>query len=529
METDVKATTQKITYATMTAERMTDLHRDIDAAIERVRSAFGQTYPMYINGAAVTSGEQFEKRSPIDTRIVMGRFQQGTREHVQQAIAAARGASPRWSATPWQERVRMVKRVADTIRAHRAELTALMGYEAGKNRLECVGDVEEAADLMEYYCDEFARHEGFAQKMGTLGPGEENYSVMRPYGVFAVISPFNFPLALAAGPSGGALVAGNTVVLKPATDTPMLGLKLAEITREAGLPQGVFNFVTGPGRTVGQELIDNQGIDGIVFTGSKDVGMKLIRDNAARPVPRPLIIEMGGKNPALVMRSADLDKATDGVMRSAFSAQGQKCSACSRVYVAKDVRQKFVDLLVEKTRKIKVGNPLEKDVWLGPVINEAAVKTFESAVARAKADGGQILIGGRRLTNEPFNHGYFVEPTIIDGLPKEHPLFSEELFVPITVVADVMTLDEAIALANGTEYGLTAGIFSEDERDIQKFFDQVEAGVTYANRRAGATTGAWPGINPFGGWKASGSTGRGTGGPWYVQQFMREQSRVRIR
>jgi 1-pyrroline-5-carboxylate dehydrogenase len=291
----------------------------------------------------------------------------------------------------------------------------------------------------------------------------------------------------------------------------------------------VFNFVTGGGSTVGQELIDNPGIDGIVFTGSKEIGMKLIRDNGSRAMPRPLIIEMGGKNPALVMRSADIDKATDGVWRSAFGAQGQKCSACSRVYVSKELRQQFVDLLVEKTRRIKVGNPLERDVWLGPVINEASVKTYERAIEQAKRDGGRILIGGRRIAQEPFNHGCFVEPTIIDGLPTSHPLFAEELFVPITVIGDVATLDEAIELANATEYGLTAGIFSEDDRDIEQFFNRVHAGVLYANRRAGATTGAWPGINSFGGWKASGSTGRGTGGPWYVQQFMREQSRVRIR
>jgi 1-pyrroline-5-carboxylate dehydrogenase len=229
------------------------------------------------------------------------------------------------------------------------------------------------------------------------------------------------------------------------------------------------------------------------------------------------------------MRSADLDKATDGVWRSAFGAQGQKCSACSRVYVSKDLRQQFVDLLVEKTRRIRIGNPLERDVWLGPVINEAAVKTYERAIEQAKRDGGKILIGGRRIAQEPLNHGWFVEPTIIDGLPTSHPLFGEELFVPITVIGDVATLDEAIELANATEYGLTAGIFSEDDRDIEQFFNRVHAGVLYANRRAGATTGAWPGINSFGGWKASGSTGRGTGGPWYVQQFMREQSRVRIR
>jgi 1-pyrroline-5-carboxylate dehydrogenase len=291
----------------------------------------------------------------------------------------------------------------------------------------------------------------------------------------------------------------------------------------------VFNFITGSGATAGQELVDNGGVDGIVFTGSKNVGMRLIRDNAARPLPRPLVIEMGGKNPALVMRSADLEKATDGVMRSAFGAQGQKCSACSRVYVAKGIRDAFVRRLVEKTKSIKIGNPLKRDVYLGPVISEDAVKIYERAIERAKADGGTVLAGGHRLTEGELAHGYFVEPTVIDGLPTSHPLFAEELFVPITLVADVMTIDEAIDLANGTEYGLTAGIFSEDERELAQFFDRIQAGVTYANRRAGATTGAWPGINSFGGWKASGSTGRGTGGPYYVQQFMREQSRVRIR
>ncbi|MDE3156472.1 MAG: aldehyde dehydrogenase family protein [Acidobacteriota bacterium] len=529
MTTETRRPQMKITYATMSADQMSDLHRELDAAIERVKKDFGRSYPMIIGGKEVRAAAEFEDRSPIDTRILIAKLQKGTREHVQEAIAAARAASPAWANRPWQERVALVRRVNDLIRENRWDLSALMGYEAGKNRLECVGDVEESADLAAYYCDQIEQHHGFTEKMGTLGPGEENYSVMRPYGVFAVISPFNFPMALAFGPAGAALAAGNTVVFKPATDTPLLGEKLAELVQQAGLPAGVFNFVTGPGSTVGQELLDNPGIDGIVFTGSMDVGMHLIRSNAARPTPRPIIIEMGGKNPSIIMKSADLDKASDGVMRSAFGAQGQKCSANSRVYVQKDVRAKFVEMLVEKTKKIKIGNPLDKDVWMGPVINEGAVKTYEQAIARAKADGGKILTGGRRLTEEPFNHGYFVEPTIIDGLPKDHALFKEELFVPITVLTDVISLDEAIDLANRTEYGLTAGIFSEDDGEIQKFFDSIQAGVTYANRRAGATTGAWPGINPFGGWKASGSTGRGTGGPHYVQQFMREQSRVRIR
>ena len=528
MATETKSQT-KITYATMTGDRMEDLHRELDAAIEKVKSTFGRSYPLIVGGKEARASSEFDDRSPIDTRILLGKFQSASRDQVREAIAAARAAYPAWSGRPWRDRVAIVQNVAEAIRSHRWELSALMGYEAGKNRLECVGDVEESADLMEYYGLEMEKHDGFATRLGTLGPGEENYSVLRPYGVWAVISPFNFPLALAAGPSGGALAAGNTVVFKPASVTPLLGYKLYEMMKQAGVPDGVFNFITGGGGTAGQELIDNKDVDGIVFTGSKDVGMHLIRDNATRAIPRPLVIEMGGKNPALIMRSADLEKATDGVWRSAFGAQGQKCSACSRVYVSKPVRDEFVRLLVEKTKKMKIGNPLNRDVYLGPVINEDAVKTYERAIAQAKADGGKILTGGRRLTEGDFAHGYFVEPTIIDGLPTSHPLFSDELFVPITVVGDVTTLDEAIDLANSTEYGLTAGIFSEDDREIEQFFSRIQAGVTYVNRRAGATTGAWPGINSFGGWKASGSTGRGTGGPYYVQQFMREQSRVRIR
>src|SRR5438132_5162604 len=215
----------KITYATMSAERMEDLHRELDRAIEQVKSTFGKSFPMTIGGEPVTADSEFDDRSPIDTRIVLGRFQQGTREHVRSAIAAARSAYSSWSATAWRARVELLKKVADGIRARRWELSALMGYEAGKNRLECVGDVEESADLIEYYCVQIEQHNGFTTTLGTLGPNEENSSVLRPYGVWAVISPFNFPLALAAGPSGGALVAGNTAVFKPASDTPLLGHK----------------------------------------------------------------------------------------------------------------------------------------------------------------------------------------------------------------------------------------------------------------------------------------------------------------
>src|SRR5947208_3460264 len=275
MPTETKA--PKITYATMTADRMEDLHRELDASIDRVKARFGKSYPMFIGGREVRASSEFDDRSPFDTRILLARFQSGSREQMREAIAAARAAFPVWSARPWRERVSLLKKVADGIRARRWDLAALMGYEAGKNRLECVGDVEESADLIEYYCDQVEKHDGFQVKLGTLGPGEDNSSVLRPYGVWAVIAPFNFPLALAAGPAGGALVAGNTIVLKPASATPFLSYELYQIAAAAGIPPGVFNFVTGGGGTAGQELIDNTDIDGIVFTGSKDVGMKLIQ------------------------------------------------------------------------------------------------------------------------------------------------------------------------------------------------------------------------------------------------------------
>jgi 1-pyrroline-5-carboxylate dehydrogenase len=529
MATDVRRAHSKVTYVTMMADRMEDLHRELDRAVGAVKTRFGNTYPMYIGGAPVTAAEQFDDHSPIDTRILLGRFQRGTREHVGEAVAAARDAYPRWSAMRWDDRVDILRRLAQIIHAKRVELTALMGYDSGKTRLECLGDIEESADLIEYYCQQFEEHEGFVREMNALDSLEMNMSVLRPYGVWAVISPFNFPLALAAGPAGAALVAGNTVVFKPASETPLLGIKLYEMAHEAGVPDGVFNIVTGLGDTVGQALIDDPGIDGVVFTGSTAVGMKMIRDNAQRPVPRPLILEMGGKNPAIVMKTADLDKATMGVGRSAFSAQGQKCSACSRVYVHRDVKHKFLDLFIEKLSAVKVGNPLEKAIAIGPVINEGAVQRFEAAVDQAKKDGGTVIFGGRRLREGEFAHGYYVEPTVIDNLREDCYLLQQELFVPITVVCEVRSLDEAIEHANNTEYGLTAGLFSEDESEIDRFYQQVHAGVLYVNRKAGATTGAWPGVNPFGGWKASGLTGRGSGGPYYVQQFMREQSRVRVR
>jgi 1-pyrroline-5-carboxylate dehydrogenase len=248
--------------------------------------------------------------------------------------------------------------------------------------------------------------------------------------------------------------------------------------------------------------------------------------NFTKDVPKPVICEMGGKNPTIVTKNADIDKATDGVLRSAFGFGGQKCSACSRVFVEREVYDDFLSTLKTKTEKIKIGNPIERDVYLGPIINEPAMETFEEAAEEARKNG-TIVTGGQRITEGDFGRGLFVEPTIVEA-PADSWLWKKELFVPFVAVAPFDELDDAIEKANETEYGLTAGLFSEDEQEIQEWLDRIQAGVVYVNRRAGSTTGAWPGVQPFGGWKASGTTGKAGGGPYYVSQYLREQSRTVI-
>jgi 1-pyrroline-5-carboxylate dehydrogenase len=331
-------------------------------------------------------------------------------------------------------------------------------------------------------------------------------------------------MALAAGPTGAALIAGNTVVLKPSSTAPWSSVKLMEAYHDAGVPAGVINLVMGPGDTVGQALQDHPGIDGIVFTGSYAVGMRLFH-SFSRSWPRPTIVEMGGKNPAIVTGKADLDEAAEGIMRSAFGFGGQKCSANSRVYVERAVHDDLVKRLVEKTESIVIGDPLVRANWLGPIIDQRAVDRHQAAVAEARRDG-TVFIGGERLSDGDLARGYYVEPTVVGNLPSDHRLFRDELFAPLTAVHAVDSLDEALTLANDSVYGLTAGVYSEDPGEVQAFLDRIEAGVLYVNRRAGATTGAWPGIQAFGGWKGSGSTGKAGLSMYYVAQFMREQSRT---
>jgi 1-pyrroline-5-carboxylate dehydrogenase len=398
------------------------------------------------------------------------------------------------------------------------ELAAVASLETGKTRMESIIEVQEAIDLVNAYAGHVEEHAGYTRPLRSFVEGERNEDTLRPYGLFGVIAPFNFPVALSTGMSAAALAAGNTVVFKPSEETPACGALLAEAFL-AALPEGVFGVVHG-GPEVGSGLVDGD-VDGIAFTGSAGVGREIASKLAAGRYPRPALLEMGGKNPAIVTARADVEKAAEGVARAAFGLSGQKCSACSRAIVDASVHDAFVERLVAFTRGLIVGDPADRQAFMGPVINRASVERFEAAVAEAARDG-RLLAGGVR----PDLPGYFVEPTVVGDLPAGHRLTREELFLPFVAVTRVASFEAAIAEANAVDYGLSAGIFTEDDAEAEEFFAAIEAGVVYRNRRAGATTGAWPGTQTFCGWKSSGFTGKGGLGSYYVPQFMREQSRT---
>jgi 1-pyrroline-5-carboxylate dehydrogenase len=517
----------KITYSVLNAD-LSELHTAFEAALAKVqKSALGKSFPSWVAGQAVESDELVWDLNPADTRQKLAAFQQLPMSQVDRVMQVSKSAAKLWGRTAWKTRVAQIRKAADLISERRLEFAAIMTLETGKNRLESLGDVEESADLLRYYATQLEEAEGFDRPMGALSPNEKTRDVLKPYGVFVVISPFNFPMALAAGMAGGALLGGNSVVLKPAADTPWCAELLYQVFRDAGLPEGVFQLVHGGGSKLGRALVEHPLTDGIAFTGSKEVGMQIFHKFSQQWV-KPCFMEMGGKNPTFVCASADLKKAVEGCARSAFGLSGQKCSALSRVFVHESVYSSFVTALSERIAQIRVGNPAERDVYMGPVINESALQRFLKAVAEGRRDG-KVLVGGEDLrTRSGLEHGHFASPTLIE-INAEHRIAREEHFAPLLTIHRFKDLENTIAQANGlVEYGLTSGIFSEDTKEVDLFMDTCEAGVLYANRMSGATTGAWPGVNPFCGWKGSGSTGKGGCGPYYVSQFMKEQSQTRM-
>ena len=501
-----------------------EFHSQYELAVKAVELEFGKNFPIMINGRKVTGRKKVIHISPNNRDIILGHIQQASSKQVSQAIAAAAHAFKTWGNMDYSYRLRIFEKIAGLMRGRKFELAAWLSFENGKNRYEAIADVDEAIDFINYYIEEMTTNHGFVSPSKTHGRKEKNTSIMKPYGVWAIIAPFNFPAAILVGMATGALITGNTVIIKPASDTPIIGYKITEIMVEAGIPAGAVNFVTGPGGEIGKILVESKDIAGIVFTGSREVGYELIK-RSSEVRPRPVIAELGGKNAAIVTKTADLDSAVQGIMKAAFSYSAQKCSACSRVYVQQDIISQFMEKLVKKTEELIVGNPVKAETFVGPLINSNAYRNFQKYFRLASKDG-KVLTGASLKKDNNLERGFYVQPTIVTNLPEGHILFKRELFVPILCVSEYGKFDDALAACNESEYGLTAGIYTKRKEEIEKFLNEIEAGVVYVNRKTSATTGAMVGRQSFGGWKDSGTTGKGTGGRYYLTQFMREQSQT---
>lgn len=519
----------KLTYASMfhTPE---EVHTRFESALAHVKATqLGKTHAMLINNRDVYAEATYENRSPINHSWLLGNMQAGTAKQANEAIAAARAAFPAWSRTDWRERIRLVRRAAEILETRLYELGVATSLNTGKTRMESLGDVQEGADLLRAPCEWMERNNGYVLEQGHDPLPDytvRNLSVLKPYGVWLVISPFNFPISLTCGPTGAALVAGNTVVTKPSAETSWIMRLLAECFREAGFPDGVFNFVTGKDDEMGKLLVDHPDVNGVTFTGSHTVGMEIYRKFAQGSYPRPVVLEMGGKNATIVSRSAHLDHAAMGIVRAAFGTAGQKCSCTSRVYVEAPVYDDLLERVTTLTNQLIVGDPTRRDVYVGPLIRESAYRAFID-YCKELAKDGQTRTGGVTLHDGEWAHGFYCAPTVVTDVPFNHRLWKHEMFVPLVMVGEVDSIDEAIALTNNTVYGLTSGFYGTAD-EAQWYFDRIQVGTAYANRPQGASTGAWPGYQSFGGWKGSGASGKGTGGPYYIFSYLREQSQTLV-
>jgi 1-pyrroline-5-carboxylate dehydrogenase len=493
-----------------------DLESSFESALGRLRGEDPPIEEHIIGGSRRTDGVTFERFDPCQPGVRVSAAHSAPTELVSEAVSQAREVFKVWRRTTVEERCNLLLQAADRIDDDIAGLSAILSAETGKTRLEAIGEVQEASDIIRHYTRLMLENHGYDNVMKT-SPTEDTFDVLVPYGVFGVIGPFNFPFALPTGMMVGALVSGNTVVCKPSDKTPRSTAAIAAILADL-LPAGVVNLVHG-GADIGRALAETD-VDGIAFTGSAEVGWQLIAGTTPAGLPRPVLAEMGGQNPAVVGASADLDAAASGIVRSAFGLSGQKCSACRRVVVVRDVADELAATIVAKAEELVIGDPVNKDTYMGPVIDGHIAARIDEALQTAAADGR--VLTGRRLDRD----GNWFAPVVVAGLPIGHALTREELFGPFLTITEVDTFDDALAEANDVPYGLTAGVFSRDEAEIDQFVEQIEAGVIYVNRAAGATTGAWPGVQSFCGWKRSGSMGKGGLGHWYLQGFMREQSRT---
>jgi len=463
-----------------------------------------KTYQNYIGGEWVdaASGETFESHNPATGELI-GVFPKSGPEDVDRAVEAAKAAYERWRLVPAPKRAEILFRVGQRFIDRKDELTELMVEEMGKVRAEAGGDVQEAIDMTYYMAGEGRRL--FGQTTPSEMPDKFQMSIRQPIGIVGAITPWNFPIAIPSWKIAPALVCGDTVVFKPATDTPALGERFVEIFEEAGLPPGVLNIVHGGGGTVGEGLVKHPGVPLISLTGSREVGIKTAQNGAE--LLKHVHLELGGKNAIIVMDDADLDLAVDGIVWSAFGTSGQRCTAASRVIATGKVYESLQTKLVERAEDLTLGNGLDEDVEIGPVINKAALEKIHSYTEIGKEEGAKLLTGGEIATENGLDKGHFYRPTIFADVEPGMRIAQEEIFGPTTAIIPATDVDEAIKIANGIEYGLSSSIFT---RDVNKAFHAIRdlnAGITYVNA---GTIGAEVHL-PFGGTKQTGNGHREAG------------------
>ena len=486
-------------------------HQAQTEALEKVRRELGQTYPLVIGGEKITSKATFTSRNPSQPDQVIGYFSSATVEQVDTAVKSAAAAFETWQHVPAEERVGYLFAAADLLKARRFDFNAWMIYEVGKSWPEADGDTAEAIDFMEFYAREMMR---LAEEQPLVKiEGEDNQLVYIPLGVGAVIPPWNFPGAIMAGMTSAAFVSGNTVVLKPASTSPMIAWQFMRILEEVGLPAGVVNFMTGSGSTIGDALVEDPRVRFIAFTGSRDVGLR-INELAAKQKKGQLwlkrtILEMGGKDAVVVDETADLDAAAEGIVSSAFGFQGQKCSAGSRAIIVEKVYDQVLQKVIEKTKKLTMGDVTKPETYMGPVVDENAMKKITEYIEVGKHEGRLVAGGGHQ------GPGYFIEPTVIADVDPHARIAQEEIFGPVLAVIKARDFDDALHIANDTEYGLTGALYSKDEKRIERAKQEYHVGNLYFNRKS---TGALVGVHPFGGFNMSGTDSK-AGGRDYLLLF----------
>lgn len=467
-----------------------------------------QEYKLFINGEWVESGsgETFDDINPATLELI-GKIHKASEEDVKSAADSAQEAFDSWSSTPAPQRAKILFRAARMLEERKEELACLMTVEMGKVLKEARGDVQEAIDITYYAAGEGRRLLG--ETTPSELPDKFCMTVRRPIGVVGLITPWNFPIAIPAWKVMPALISGNTLVLKPASDTPVMAIELVKILAEAGLPKGVLNLVMGEGSTVGSAIVHNKKIRAISFTGSLETG-KWIMGEAAKDMKR-VSLELGGKNPIIVMDDADLNLALDGVVWGAFGTTGQRCTAASRVIVHEKILPAFQKKLIERAKKLRLGSGLDENTDVGPVINNSQLQKIAKYVEIGKNEGAKLVLGGKTAKPLP---GYFFEPTIFTGVTPDMRIAQEEIFGPVVSLLSAGSLDEAIQIANFTEYGLSSSIYTGDIKNAFKAIEKIEAGITYINA---STIGAEIHL-PFGGVK---STGNGTreAGTTAIEEF----------